>query len=169
MLGLLPIAVNLDIGKIENFTLIRTYHTLPWQPPDGQFVQLPVYEPIEQLLVDFYTPPTQSQIDLAGPTVYVYNGTNNPDWDLVAMDRLRWEGFNAVAVGQAEEIYGNSVLIDQIGDDKDSLVFDIRNAMNVTQENTLVQPDPNRESDYVFIVGESYNSCTGTVIDFEEQ
>lgn len=169
MLGLLPIALNLDTGKIENFTLIRTYHTIPWQPPDGQFVQLPVYEPIQQLLVDFYTPPTQSQIDLAGPTIYVYNGTNNPDWDLIAMDRLRWEGFNAIAAGQADEIYSDSILIDQIGEEKGSLVFDIRNVMNVSQENTLVQPDPNREADYVFIVGESYNSCTGTVIDFEEQ
>jgi len=167
--GLLPIALNLEPGKIENFTLIRTYHTTPWQPPSGDFVQLPVYEPIQQLMVDFYNPPTQSQIDLSGPLVYVYNGTSNPDWDLVAADRLRWEGFNAVAAGVSDEMVTDSVLIDKIAEEKGSVVLDIRTTMNIRQDNVRVEPDPNREADYLVIVGENYDSCTGTVIDFEEQ
>jgi anionic cell wall polymer biosynthesis LytR-Cps2A-Psr (LCP) family protein len=53
MLGLLPIALSLDVSKIENFNMIRTYHTTPWQTPDGDFVQLPNYDPIRALLEDF--------------------------------------------------------------------------------------------------------------------
>lgn len=168
-IGLLPIALNLEPSKIENFTLIRTYHTTPWQPPSGDFVQLPVYEPIQQLLDDFYNPPTQSQVELSGPLVYVYNGTTNADWDLVAADRLQWEGFNAVAAGAADEKVANSILIDKIAEEKGSVVLDIRTAMNIRQDNVRVEPDPNREADYIVIVGDNYDSCTGTVVEFENQ
>jgi hypothetical protein len=41
IVGLLPIALNLDPARIQTLNLIRTYHTTPWQPPDGSYVQLP--------------------------------------------------------------------------------------------------------------------------------
>lgn len=102
MIGLLPYVLNLDIRNIENFTMIRTYHTMPWQPPSGVFVQLPVYEPIAMMMRDFYTPPTTSQLSLTGPSIGVYNASGNDSWDLVASERLRWQGFNAIALGKSE-------------------------------------------------------------------
>lgn len=169
MLGLLPIALNLDTGSMEQFTLTRLYHTTPWQPPDGQFVQLPNYEPILQLLEDFYRPPTTSQVVVEGAQIKVYNGTDSPDWDRVAAERLAWEGFNAVAAGPAEaSSYTDTILIDYTGRTKGSSLQDIVQALNVRPENVRIEPDPNREADFVVIVGSSYNSCTvGGVLPVE--
>ncbi|NWG16586.1 MAG: LCP family protein [Chloroflexi bacterium] len=170
MLSLLPIALSLDTANMEQFTLARLYHTTPWQPPDGQFVQLPNYEPIRQLLDDFYQPPTTSQVVVEGEQITVYNGTTGADWDRVAAERLAWDGFNAVAAGQADNTnYTDTIVIDYTGRTKGSSLPDLVQALNVRPENVRIEPDPNREADFVVILGSSYNSCTvGGVLPVEE-
>jgi len=78
VIGLVPMALNLNPGMIENFALIRTYHTTPWQTPSGDFVQLPVYETLRPMLEDFYQPPTESQISLEGARIRVLMGPRTP-------------------------------------------------------------------------------------------
>ena len=65
----------------------------PWQPPDGSYVQLPVYDTMRQLLTDFYTPPTENQLVVRRASLAVYNGSGNTNWDRVAAERLAWDGF----------------------------------------------------------------------------
>jgi LCP family protein required for cell wall assembly len=164
MLGLVPIAVSLNPDSVESFTLVRTYHTTPWQPPSGAFagqaVQLPNYQPIHDLLVDFYTPPTENQINSTKPPIAVYNGTANPDWDKVAAGRLREDGYNAYAAGPADRTdYADSMLIDEAALDKDSLTGKIADILNIGGGNITTQANPARTADYRVIVGASYNSC----------
>jgi polyisoprenyl-teichoic acid--peptidoglycan teichoic acid transferase len=173
-LGLLPIALNLDTGRIESFTMVRTYHTLPWQPSEGafagQFVQLPNYEPIRQLFEDFYQPPTSSQLQVSAPTVAVYNGTTNPDWDRVAAERLASVGLNAYAAGVADQTnVVDTQLIDFAGLDRGSPLPLLLEELNISSSSVTVQPDPQRIVDYQVIVGSSYDSCAGDVLAAEEQ
>lgn len=172
MLRLLPIAFELDPAKIVSYSMVRTYHTTPWQPPEGpyagQAVQLPNYQPIHDLLYDFYQPPTSTRLSLSQSSIAVYNGSPQPDLDLVAVQRLREQGFNAVAYGPAASTdYVDSVVIDQIGDEKDSLSTDIGHELNIISENILMQLDTNREADYRVIIGSNYNSCTANVLPVE--
>ena len=169
MLGLLPYVLNLDISNLENFTMIRTYHTTPWQPPSGDYVQLPVYEPIEMMMRDFYTPPSSSQLSLSGPSIGVYNASGNENWDLVASERLRWKGYNAIALGASDEntILATNQLIDYIASDKGSLVSEINKALNMTRDQVQVQPDPNRTYDYEVVIGQNYDSCTFSVLPLD--
>lgn len=169
MLGLLPYVLNLDINNIENFTMIRTYHTTPWQPPSGDFVQLPVYEPIATMMQDFYTPPSTNQLTLSGPTIGVYNASGNENWDLVASERLRWDGHNAVALGNWDDntIQNESQLIDYVASDKGSIVLSINKALNLSQAQLTVSPDPNRTYDYEVIIGTNYDSCTFAVLPID--
>jgi len=169
MLGLLPFALNLDPGRIDHFTMARLYQTTPWQPPDGQNVQLPNYEPIRELLDDFYQPPTESQIAADAERILVYNGTENPDLDRVAAERLGWEGFNAIASGTADNTnYADTFLIDYTGETKGSNVMDIAKTLNIRAENIRSEPDPNRQTDFEVILGSNYNSCTeGGVLTLE--
>ena len=102
MLGLLPLGLSLDPGRIDHFYMQRLYHTTPWQPPDGSNVQLPNYDPIRQLLEDFYQPPTESQIAVQGESILVYNGSSHADWDRVAAERLAWDSYNGIAAGVAD-------------------------------------------------------------------
>jgi polyisoprenyl-teichoic acid--peptidoglycan teichoic acid transferase len=163
MVGLLPIALNLNPDDIESYTMIRTYHTTPWQPPEGplagQAVQLPNYEPIRQLMVDFYTPPTSSQLTAAKPTVAIYNGTSHPGWDKVAASRLRESGFNAYAAGDAPSPTTQTSILDFVGSDKGSLTPELIETLRLPSTSATVQPDPARQVDYQIVIGEDYNSC----------
>jgi LCP family protein required for cell wall assembly len=170
MLGLLPYALSLDPDRIGHFKMNRLYHTTPWQPPDGSFVQLPNYEPVRELMEAFYRPPTESQVVIEGAEITVFNGTSNTDWDRVAAERLAWSGFKAVAAGAADNPqYADTILIDRSGQTKGSKLPDIVRILNVRPENVRIEPDPNRTADYEVILGSSYNSCTfDEVQDIEE-
>jgi LCP family protein required for cell wall assembly len=168
MLTLVPIALNLNVSNIEHFTLARLYHTTPWTTPDGSNVQLPNYDPVRELLTDFYAPPTESQVILEGAQIAVYNGTSNPDWDRVAAERLGWDGFSAVASGAADRTdYADTVLIDHTGQAKGSSLQAIARILNVRPENIQLEPDPNRAVDFEVILGSNYNSCTFAVLPIE--
>ncbi len=170
MLGLLPYALNLDPNKIEQFYMRRLYHTTPWQPPDGSFVQLPNYEPIRQLLQDFYLPPTESQVSIQATRVEVLNGTANPNWDRVAADTLAWNGFDAIAAGTADRTdYADTILIDRTGQTKGSRTLELTTRLNIRPENVRIEPDPNRTADYIVIIGRSYSSCSAQVQPVEGQ
>ncbi len=161
LIGLLPIALNLDPSGIENFNFRRLYHTTPWQPPDGVNVQLPIYDTIRPMLEDFYSPPTESQVRLEGASIRIRNGTTNADWDRVAADRLGYSGFIAIAAGAADNSdYADTILIDYTGQNKGSSLQDIARLLNVRPENIRVEPNPNREVDFEVILGENYDSCT---------
>lgn len=166
VVSLLPIALDLDVADIQAFNMIRTYHTQPWQPTTGpyagNFVQLPLYQPIRQMMVNFYTPPTNSRLSMSGPSIAVYNGTNNPNWDIVASERLREAGLNAYAAGQANQTVAETRLVDRVADEKGSPVPIILQELNISASNLAIQPDPARQVDYEVIVGENYNSCPVT-------
>jgi LCP family protein required for cell wall assembly len=160
VLGLVPLALNIEPSSIETFELARTYHTLPWQPPDGSNVQLPVYDHLRQLLEDFYTPPTSNQLLVEGATVSVRNGTPNETWDRVAAERLVNEGFIAAADGTADNTnYTDTVVIDHTGRSKGSSLTALAQTLNVDPTNVLIEPDPNRTVDFEVVLGSSYNSC----------
>lgn len=161
MLGLLPYALTLDPAQIEHFTFARLYHTTPWTPPDGANVQLPNYEPVRELMQDFYTPPSQNRVEIQNQRISVYNGTQNADWDVVAAERLSWSGFVGLAAGSADNgEYVDTVLIDRTGQTKGSILNELVRILNITSANIRVEPDPNRSADYEVILGSSYNSCS---------
>ena len=165
IVGLVPYALNLQPNMIENFALIRTYHTTPWQTPSGEYVQLPVYDTLRPLLEDFYQPPTESQLLLEGARIRVLNGTNNPNWDRVAASRLNWDSLNAFPGGQADRTdYTDTMLIDYTGQTKGSSRERIAKILNVRPENEIITPQSDREVDFDVILGSSYNSCTFGVL-----
>ncbi|MGJ3240534.1 MAG: LCP family protein [Anaerolineae bacterium] len=172
VLGLLPIGINLDSSRIERFNLIRTYHTTPWTPNEGiyagQNVQLLNQQEVFDLMVDFYTPPPETRLSLAGATIAVYNGTDRPDLDIVASERLRNAGLSAIAFGAADEQgVTDTQLTDFAAEARGSASSLIASELNIRQENVTTVADPNRDYDYVVIVGESYNSCNANVLPIE--
>jgi LCP family protein required for cell wall assembly len=160
LISLIPIALNLDPSRIEQFRFRRLYDTQPWQPPDGSFVQIPVYEHILEILNDFYTPPTPNQIARANDRIRVLNGTANENWDKVAAESLGWRGFAAFSAGGAAEMADRTILIDYTGSERGSNRQTIAAALNVSPENIRIQPDPNRTVDFEVIVGADYNACS---------
>ena len=165
VISLVPLALNLDSNRIESFTLRRLYDTTPWQPPSGDFVQLPVYEHILERLTDMYTPPTDSQLSREGASIIVRNGTTIENLDLVAAQALGERGFVAIASGQADTTdVVNTVLIDYTGTSKGSSRSELARVLNVGGDNVSVEQDPNRTADFEVILGTNYNSCSSTQV-----
>lgn len=170
MLSLLPHLLELDLDRMQNFTFRRTYHTQNWRTPSGDSVLLPVYEPVKELMRDFYTPPTANQIGVSGPSISVYNGSGNKHWDLVASERLRWDGYNSVALGSlaSGEILESSRLVDYVAASKGSLIPGITKALNMNSKQVETRADPARAYDYEVTVGQDYDSCTYGVLPIDD-
>jgi len=161
LLPLIPLAGSLDTSQIESYTFARLYHTEPWTPPDGSNVQLPRPEQVRELMTDFYSPPTESQIASEAVTVRIYNGTTIPNLDVVAADRLNWEGVAAIPMGQADRTdYANTSVTDYTGRSKGSSLGEIVNTLNIAPDGIQPQPESAREVDFEVTLGMSYNSCT---------
>lgn len=169
MLRLLPIVINLDLDDIENYTFKKNYHTTEWTTPQGWSVQLPNQEEVANLMQALYTPPSKHQTSLAGPSIAVYNASDQENWDIVASERLRWEGYNAVALGALDDgvVNASNQLTDHAAAEKGSLVPGILRALNMSEEQVAREVNAEREYDYVVIIGQDYESCTFGVLPLD--
>ncbi|MER3459137.1 MAG: hypothetical protein C4309_11385, partial [Chloroflexota bacterium] len=91
VLRLGAIGLRLDTERIKS-RAIGSAQVTPWRTPDGQAVLLPNWERIVPVLRDVFTPGERGAV--AGPRVAVelWNGTEVPDWPIVAADRMADEG-----------------------------------------------------------------------------
>ena len=169
-LRLLPHLLSLELDKVEHFTFLRDIHTANWEAPDGAHVLIPQREAVHRLMQDFYTPPSPYQAALAGPAIAVYNASGHDGWDIVASERLRWDGFNAIALGELEKgaIQASNQLIDQVATQKGSPVPRLLKALNMSAEQVQIDARADREYDYRVIIGRDYQSCTYGVLPLDD-
>ena len=111
----------------------------------------------------------QNQLALAGPSIAVYNASDEADWDIVAAQRLRWEGYNGIALGQLAQggSYPSSQLTDHVVTEKGSLTGRILRALNMTEEQVIRDARADRNYDYEVILGRDYESCTFGVLPLD--
>lgn len=169
LLRLLPHLLTLDLADVENVTFKKKYHTTEWITPSGSEVLLPNEVTVAALMQDFYTPPSPYQVSIAGPSIGVYNASGQANWDIVASERLRWDGYNAVALGQSDggEVRVSSQLIDHVATEKGSLAPRILRALNMTEEQAEQNALAARGYDYVVKIGRDYESCTYGVLPLD--
>ena len=169
MLRLLPHLLNLELDSIEHFTFQSDYHMTDWVARDGAQVLLPQRERVYQLMQNFYTPPSPNQASLASPSIGVYNASGQEHWDIVASERLRWDGLHAIALGQLADspAIENSQLIDQVATQKGSLLPRLLPALNLSADQVVIHPKSDRAYDYLVILGRDYESCTFEVLPFD--
>lgn len=165
IIPLVPLALSIEPNDIENHFFTRYIETVPWTPTIGAYAGANVQIPnpdgsMTRLIENFLSPPTQNRLVLENARIEIYNGTPNDSWDVVAVDRLIWEGFAPWAMGPAEQTtYPDTVIIDYTGQTKGSSLNDLMVLLNVNPANVQMQPDANRTTDFEIILGASYNSC----------
>jgi len=160
---LIPLALSLEPNNIENHFFRKNVETVAWSPDGVTNVQLPHPDGgMMRLIQNFLQPPTQNRLRLENARIAIYNGTNNPGWDIVAAERLIWEGFAPSAMGPADRTdYATSMIIDYTGTSKGSSLNQLVGLLNIRPDQVVVQPDPNRTVDFEIILGADYNSCVG--------
>lgn len=163
IIPLLPLALSIEPNDIENHFFRKNIETVAWSPDGVTNVQLPHPDGgMNRLIFNFLQPPTQNRLRLENARIAVYNGSPNDDWDIVAADRLIWEGFAPVPMGPAESTdHADTTIIDYTGSTKNSSLGELIALLNIKPENVIVQPDPNRTVDYAITLGANYNSCVG--------
>lgn len=158
LLSLLPIALNLENLTLRSY-FISSQQVTSWQTPQGAAVLVPKREAIRAELVKFFTPPAVNALHRELPTVAIYNGSGNADWDRVVAERLAWEGFTPQPMGESER-NARTQLYDHTGGAKPNSLRLLLRALNLSAKNVIEQPDPNTDTDFTLVLGANYNACT---------
>jgi LCP family protein required for cell wall assembly len=164
MIQLAPLALSMEPNEVENHFFRLGYETTSFTAPDGGNVQLPNLAIIDTIRA-FLIPPTENRLVSDSAKIEVYDNSNlGMRLDLVASERLVWEGLapSAKGIGHPPTEYagnGNSILIDYAGDTKGSSVKAIMRYLNIPATNYFPQPDPNRTTDIAVYLTDTYSSC----------
>lgn len=162
VLSFVPLAIGLDMSDIARYSGTIGEHYTPFvTPDDGRDVFLPQPRALAALIENFLTPPTANRLGRQLVTVDVIDkSAYGLGFDLVAVDRLAWEGFAARPVpAQNYDPLELTVIYDYTGQVKGSALNDLKRVLRVTEGQVIVQPDPNRVVDYRVEIGGAYNSC----------
>ena len=158
--SLLPVGLGLGPDDVAYHSLQLKTHTIPWKTPTGADVLLPVFERLLPVLREFYLPPTDKRLRLAGPGIRVLNGSSQPARDRIAASHLVREGLNATAAGATlVRSAAQTSLQDFSGATKGSLSERIAKLLDIHEDQIFVNADPAREVDYEIIIGEGYETC----------
>jgi LCP family protein required for cell wall assembly len=162
ILPLVEIASRLSNNNIKSrvitWPIVRSQ-----QRADGASVLVPT-EQIYGFIAEALAPPAGNQI-ANRPAVEVYNGSSRPDMELVAAERLAWEGFQVVALGTlSDDRFPQTQIIDYATTRKGSPIPRLREIFRVAPQNVIGQPDPSSPSDARVILGEDYDSCPNTAL-----
>ncbi|MFN2243296.1 MAG: LytR C-terminal domain-containing protein, partial [Anaerolineae bacterium] len=99
-----------------------------------------------------------NQIANEGARIQIRNGTSRPQLAQIAADQLRWEGFNIVDTGLADNPdYQQTKIL--VFNEKPIALQELIQQLRVLPENVIRQPDPNQPADIQVILGNDYDSC----------
>lgn len=170
MVELIPLALQIEPNEIENHFFLLDLHTKSFTTPNGDNVQVPNPDgSMITLVQNFLTPPTTNQVVTDPAAIQIFDASGNGDrWDLVAMDRLAWEGLLGTPMGDAETAQTETIIIDYTGSTKGSSLEALVAALNVNPSNVQFEPDPNRTRDFDVILGSNYSSCVGRQVQAVE-
>ncbi len=164
MLGLIPLAVNLDTSRIVSYTFRPEIDVKTWMTPEGASVQVPVREEMMALGQKIVQPPTESQLVREHASIEIVNASGMASLGRVAADRLAVEGFVPVISDAAVPSQTYSAIYDYTGRTKGSSLGVLQSILRVSDESLFREPDANRTYDFRVVIGSSYYACTHSVL-----
>lgn len=115
---------------------------------------------VSAVLQEAFEPPLTNVASQASAQIEVWNGSGQANWDLLAIDRLRSEGFVVTSYGPADHVYSETQVINFNATTKGSRVSQLARLFNVrSSANLISQPTENSAINYRLIVGADFNSC----------
>ncbi len=160
MLWLAAVASQLDTDSAIKSRFIDGTVLQPWLTPEGAQVQLPDYDRIGPLIAEALAPPDTNRARQGLARVEVLNGTVWSDWAVLAADRLLWEGFSVVHVGQADRLdYQHTLIVDLMQTTKGSPMSWLARTLRVDNTDIASAENPSTDLDFRVVVGYNYNPC----------
>jgi hypothetical protein len=159
VLSLAPIALDLKPQNIRS-RYIGANQTEPWTTSEGWQVLLPRSDRIQQVVASLYAPPSASENQVANENarLQLQNGTYRWQLAKIAADQLRWEGFNIVDTGLADNPnYEQTKIV--VFNEKPVALDQLVRLLQVQPEYVIRQIDPNQPADIQVILGSDYDPC----------
>jgi LCP family protein required for cell wall assembly len=159
-LWLAQIGGRLDTALAVKSRFIDQTVVRSWRTPEGAAVLLPDYERIGPLIAEALAPPDTARARQGVAQVEVLNGTSWPEWAILAADRLLWEGFDVVSIGQADRTDYQQTLIEDLTDTtKGSPVNLLASILRVNEANIVAGEVSDDTPDFRVVVGYDYQPC----------
>ncbi len=162
LLSLVPLALNLELDRVQHINLVFKEHFTQWYTTDkGMFTWLPVPEKMARAVQDLYTPPTRNRLRGEAPKVAISAIQPLLQYHQVAAERLMREGFAVTMLGtQMAQARNFTTIYDYTGGAKPNSLAILQSALRVSDRGVISQPDPNVPYDFRVEIGYSYpNSC----------
>ncbi len=158
VLGLAQVALTLENQNIRFYNIGASVLT-PWTTPYGGAVFLPRWEEIQPIVAEAMAPIPEARMGRTYMTVEVWNGTSNPDWDLLAADQLYRAGFPAIAGEPGRKDYAETQLIVFSERTKGTGVGYLQQMFQLSDAQVIRQPGGSSEFGFRLIVGADYQTC----------
>jgi len=161
-LALAPLAASIDMSNVARYSgELDVQYMIIYTPDNGREVLLPLRQSLLPMIADLLTPATANRLGRAAVSVDVIDASwYGLGYEMVASDRLAWEGFAARPLDGLGEIQRQySVIYDYTGQTKGSPLPDLQRVVRVDDAQVIRQPDPNRAVDFRVEIGQEYRSC----------
>jgi LCP family protein required for cell wall assembly len=159
IVSLAPFALDMTSAKIRSY-YINTDVVNGWWAPNGAAYLVP--KPNNEMLAlvaEAMGPPLEKETNKLSATVEVWNGTGNPSWDELAIERLNYAGFESYPSTGDGNRYNNTQLhvIDPLADANQTA--SLLTALGLNQSQLVTNSSFSSMADYILIVGSDYQVC----------
>lgn len=159
LIELAPLAANLGgEHRIRSFYINKDVLTA-WRTPSGAAVQLPKHAALEELIARAMSPPAKEERRELKLLVEVRNATGNPDWDVLAAQRLHYAGYATRVVPFDQDDHDRTWLYDFTPGQDTEQSAALRRALGLPASSLVPDPEPDSPVDYRLVLGEDYNPC----------
>ncbi len=158
ILQLAQVALRLEEENVR-FYNIGPDLVVPWTTPYGGHVFLPRWEQIEPLLAEAMAPVPEARLNRLFNRVEVWNGTSNPDWDDLAVDRLVRAGFPAIIGSSDRHDHPHTTLVVFRAYAKGTGVEHLQQMFSIPDGRVTYQDDPDAPVGFRLIIGADYQTC----------
>jgi hypothetical protein len=157
VLWLASIGLQLDASQIRSGFIDGRYLTA-WISPGGANVLLPHTEAILEALEPLFNPyPYQAPQGFS--RVEVWNGSGHKDWGILAAHRLLRSGFEITDIGQSDELYEHSKIVDFTTGSKGSPLPLLQRLFDADVARAPADADAGQTVPFRLIVGADYQPC----------
>jgi LCP family protein required for cell wall assembly/PAS domain S-box-containing protein len=158
VLDLAKIALTLEDRNVRFYNINGDVVT-PWTTPYGGHVFLPRWEEIQPILAEAMAPIPEARMGRTYLPVEIWNGTSNPDWDLLAADRIYRVGFPVVIGEPPRYDYDTTQLIIFGERLKGTGVGYLQQMLGLSDDQVRYQHWDSSEFGFRLILGADYQTC----------
>lgn len=153
-----PLALDLGETRIRSFA-IGPNQTSRWLTPRGEDVLLPRPGPLAGLLQTAFQPPSANEPQRPVTQVEIVNASGQPDWDQLAAEVLRNDGYAPVIAPPAEDPEPTTRLVDLTTGSKGSPAAALQTLFHLPDRLVAAEPDAASPSQFRVILGRDYVAC----------